>query len=178
MAVPFDVVQSSTEFTGENTLLFPWQPQEEGCCHSGQAPGLQGRTWRTQGQRHRPIFQHFRNAKWRQHLYFIYLTFRFCSGAGVCILSDTGASGGNAATKRWHKVKFNYKTGSWIPKMESCKKNYIWLDYGLIHACLRLEDTESSKDLPQMTQHFPYFRNYRTATVTFKGLGQTQEMDI
>lgn len=49
MAAPFDVVQGSAEFTGENTRLFPWQPQEEGCCHSGQAPGTPGAARGTPG---------------------------------------------------------------------------------------------------------------------------------
>lgn len=42
MAVLFDVVQSSTKFTGENTLLFPWRPQQEGCYHSKRQGSGQG----------------------------------------------------------------------------------------------------------------------------------------
>lgn len=43
MAVLFDVAQSSNEFTGENTLLFPWRPQQEGCCHSRRQGSWHGR---------------------------------------------------------------------------------------------------------------------------------------
>ena len=38
MAAAFDVAQGSAEFTWENTILFPWWPQQEGCCHS-RVPG-------------------------------------------------------------------------------------------------------------------------------------------
>lgn len=42
MAAVFDVVWSSAASTWENTLLFPWEPQHEGCCHRA--------TRRTRGQ--------------------------------------------------------------------------------------------------------------------------------
>lgn len=40
MAAAFDVVQSPEEFSWENTMLFPWWPQQEGYCQS-RAPGSQ-----------------------------------------------------------------------------------------------------------------------------------------
>lgn len=51
MAAWFDVVHSSTEFTGENTLLFPWRPQQEGCCHSKRQGSRQG-PWHSAREEH------------------------------------------------------------------------------------------------------------------------------
>lgn len=45
MAAVFDVVQGFSEFTWENTLLFPWRPQQEGCCHSRVLGSQQTTVW-------------------------------------------------------------------------------------------------------------------------------------
>lgn len=102
MAALFDVVRSSTEFTGENTLLFPWRPQQEGCCHSKRQGSRRGPLALTEervrpGSRQQADIPTFQKSSIR--------TASASEPAVESVFSFSPSSGDKAAAKRCRKVK-------------------------------------------------------------------------
>lgn len=142
MAALFDVVRSSTKFTGENTLLFPWRPQQEGCCHS-----------KRQGSRRGPLAlteEHVRPGSRQQADIPTFQKSTICTASAsefaVESVFSFFPSGVKAAAKRCRKVKTSvleeietsFITGN---HAEPCKNTCICLKYRSITACLHESDS-------------------------------------
>lgn len=140
MAALFDVVRSSTEFTGENTLLFPWRPQQEGCCHSKRQGSRRGPLALTEEHvRQGKATGRYPNVSEKQHLHCI--CFRICSGICVFLLPFSPSAVKRCCkvkTSDWEEIETCFITGN---HMEPCKHTCICLKYRSITACLHESDS-------------------------------------